>query len=129
MKSKVTSKSYTETLTELHSLFELPNTNTGRDVDLQELCNKFLELVAHYCSNTLDETRNYIEETKMQRMKNFFPYFLSILPNRFMVRAKPNFSLARPLKINYGDILTAENKPQNSQDKKKVPQLRFARIY
>lgn len=120
----VTGKSYTETLTELHSVLELPTAKSGHGIDLQELCDRFLELLAFYSSNTLDKTRDYIEEAKMHRIKNLFPYFFNILPNRFMVKTIPNFSLAKPLTINYGEILTAKAIPQRGQlkrNKKSLP--------
>ncbi|MCP3965278.1 MAG: hypothetical protein GY750_05705 [Lentisphaerae bacterium] len=124
MKNLEIGKSYTEILSELHSTLDLPVARAGHGIDLQELSTKFLELVAFYCSNTLTETRNYIEEAKIQRMRSLFPYFFSVMPNRFLLKVVPHYTLTKPLVINYGEVLTSKNilkRGQIQRSKKTVP--------
>ena len=71
-----------------------------------KLYDKFVELVAFYNAKTLTEMKNYISLAMLQRMRNLFPYFFNILPNRLLLKIKPQIQLQRPLKIHLGEKIS-----------------------
>ncbi|UDQ98175.1 type VI secretion system baseplate subunit TssF/IglH [Lentisphaerota bacterium WC36G] len=104
------SQKFIDSIAQLKSDTLRHNTDARQHLDSGEvspkLYDKFVELVAFYNSKTLTEMKNYISLAMLQRMRNLFPYFFSILPNRLLVKVNPQIQLQRPLKIHLGEKIS-----------------------
>ncbi|MCP4176317.1 MAG: hypothetical protein GY756_00955 [bacterium] len=102
MNSLNTTRNYGEVLGELRKEFDFKSVKEHKMISYS-VYSRFLEMIAYYTSKTIEDSINYINEAKRQRMKNLFPYFFNILPNRFLVEVKPKLDIIKPLKINIGE--------------------------
>ncbi|MCP3966195.1 MAG: hypothetical protein GY750_04495 [Lentisphaerae bacterium] len=114
-------KRFIESLSDLRSGIDLTAVKENRDISSPGLYEKFLELVAFYDAKTEENTINFFMESKIQRMRNLFPYFFSVLPNRLLVKIKPKLQLLRPLPIHVGEKLAGYSfSPDASHERQNV---------
>ncbi len=85
-----------------------------------KLYDKFVELVAFYNAKTLTEMKNYISLAMLQRMRNLFPYFFNILPNRLLLKIEPQIQLQRPLKIHLGEKISGYSVSSINKNKEEL---------
>ena len=110
------SEKFIESLSVLKSRLADNVTDDDAGVNLQGIYEKFIELVAFYHAKTTEDTKNYITEAMLQRMRNLFPYFFNMLPNRILTKIIPQIALQRPLPVNIGEqvngyTISSEEKP------------------